>query len=225
LEWDQLKVHDYIYDNNYPMLRRALDDGFDHNFVLPNRGSLLGLSVVAGCYRCVKMLVERGADVNTPILMEEVIKVKGWNDITSIKDWTPLMMAVADGNVRIVQELIESGSALVSKTGNGKEGPRFHARAVARNIKDEELRKAILNSLYLNDRELINLMENIQGFDFFEAINTENMSLIDNFLLLNTNLNSLPTDISLDSKLYNEEISDLLSSEYIIVKFENELIK
>jgi hypothetical protein len=187
LEWDQLKVHDYIYDNNYPMLRRALDDGFDHNFVLPNRGSLLGLSVVAGCYRCVKMLVEHGADVNTPILMDEVIKVKGWNDITSVKGWTPLMMAVADGNVRIVQELIESGSALVSKTGNGQEGPRFHAREVSRRIIDEELRNQMLEILKLTSAEFRVLQQNSEGKSFIKAIEDGNLNLVDDFLLLRSN--------------------------------------
>jgi hypothetical protein len=214
LEWDQLKVHDYIYDNNYPMLRRALDDGFDHNFVLPNRGSLLGLSVVAGCYRCVKMLVEHGADVNTPILMDEVIKVKGWNDITSVKGWTPLMMAVADGNVRIVQELIESGSALVSKTGNGQEGPRFHAREVARRIKDEESRNDILDSLKLASIEFDKINVDVAGKDFWKAVRELDIDTIDKFLLLKSNMETFPA-FDEKGRVLHKDISKMLTCESI----------
>jgi hypothetical protein len=218
LEWDQLKVHDYIYDNNYPMLRRALDDGFDHNFVLPNRGSLLGLSVVAGCYRCVKMLVERGADVNTPLLMDEVIKVKGWNDITSIKGWTPLMIAVADGNVRIVQELIESGSALVSKTGNGQEGPRFHAREVARRIEKKALRETIFGNLRLNSTEKRNLEEEITGKSLENCLKEGNLSLIDKFFLLRNDLNIIPENIQVFKEDCDEDAADILDMEMLKLK-------
>jgi hypothetical protein len=219
LEWDQLKVHDYIYDNNYPMLRRALDDGFDHNFVLPNRGSLLGLSVVAGCYRCVKMLVEHGADVNTPILMEEVIKVKGWNDITSIKGWTPLMMAVADGNVRIVQELIESGSALVSKTGNGQEGPRFHAREVARRIVNVNFRKEMLDMLKLSSSESEKYKKIISGSEFIEALESRDIEKLDAFFLFKPfNMVDIPAEeVTINGDCCNS-VKMMLSGESIEIK-------
>jgi hypothetical protein len=217
LEWDQLKVHDYIYDNNYPMLRRALNDGFDHNFVLPNRGSLLGLSVVAGCYRCVKMLVERGADVNTPILMDEVIKVKGWNKLTSVKGWTPLMMAVADGNVRIVQELIESGSALVSKTGNGQEGPRFHAREVARRIENSDLRTDILNMMMLSSSEIEQIKARVENKSFIEAADDGDSQLLDDFWLLkSTNMVKIPDTFEIKSSC-KPKVENMMKNEIIAI--------
>jgi len=217
--WNQIKVHEYIYENNYPMLRRALDKGFDHDFVFENRGSLLALSVVARCARCVKMLIERGADVNAPILLDDVIRAKGWDKLAAIEGWTPLMFAVADGNIKIVTELVESGSALVSKTGNGKEGERFHAREVARRIPDDKVRADILNLLYLNGEEFADLKEKIKDFDFIAAVTSENIKLIDEFLLLNTNLKFLPSRIDLENKFFNELISDMLSYEFIIVKY------
>ena len=210
--WDQIKVHEYIYENNYPMLRRALDEGFDHDFVFENRGSLLAFSVVARCARCVKMLIERGADVNAPILLDDVVRVKGWDKLVAIEGWTPLMFAVADGNIKIVTELIESGSALVSKTGNGKEGERFHAREAARRIENNNLKKEVLNILKLSSSEFRELNQVIKDQNFIKAIEDNNFILVDIFLLIRSNLTE-PLNQNLEIKSISEEMGDVLYNE------------
>ena len=62
-----IKIYDYIVDHEYPMLKRALKEGLNANMRIPTYGSLLGLSVMSRCYRCAKLLIQYGADVNQPL--------------------------------------------------------------------------------------------------------------------------------------------------------------
>lgn len=104
-----MNVFDYITENDFPMLKRALDEGLDPNQNFASHGSILGLSVMFGCTRCVKILIERGANVNTPISYKNMIYMEGTNKTQSPEGWSPLMLAVADGQSRIVKILLESG--------------------------------------------------------------------------------------------------------------------
>ena len=212
--WDQIKVHEYVYENNYPMLRRALEEGFDHDFVFDNRGSLLALSVVARCTRCVKMLIERGADVNVPILLDDVVRVKGWDKLVAIEGWTPLMFAVADGNIKIVTELVESGSALVSKTGNGKEGARFHAREVARRIESKILRTDIFELLILSSAEHDDINNLAKKSSFMDALQSNDLATVDAYFLLRNTV-KIPESVDYSQFELLGSLNDMLKMELL----------
>lgn len=103
-----LIVLDYIEESYYPMLKRSLEEGLNPNQNIETHGSLLGASVLFRCVSCVKMLIESGASVNTPIKYKPTISMEGTSKTASPEGWSPLKLAVADGQARIVKILIEN---------------------------------------------------------------------------------------------------------------------
>ena len=211
-----LKIYDYINDHEFPMLNRALREGLNPNMRIPNVGSLLGISSMVKCHRCVKLLIDFGADVNVPLEYTQPIETKSLKDKEIIpKDWSPLMIAVAHGQERMIELLIKSG-ARVTYIPPGREEERFHARAVARKIEDKEERAKILPLLKLNTTEKEEVNRAIEGKSFLQAVLESNPAIIDRFLMLNHNLDTLQNEISTVTEPISEVITNLLVLEGVI---------
>ena len=210
-----LKIYDYINDHEFPMLNRALREGLNPNMRIPNVGSLLGISSMVKCHRCVKLLIDFGADVNVPLEYTQPIEAKALNEDIIPKDWSPLMIAVAHGQERMIELLIKSG-ARVTYIPPGREEDRFHARAVARKIEDKEERAKILPLLKLNTTEKEEVNRAIEGKSFLQAVLESNPAIIDRFLMLNHNLDTLQNEISTVTEPISEVIANLLVLEGVI---------
>lgn len=169
--------------NHYPKLRKALDNGLNPNLQCDHTGSILAMAVVSKCARCVEMLVQKGANVNDYITLNNSILYDG--DMSKNPfNWTLLMSAVADANERIIITLLRAG-ALVSKTAKGQENERFHARAVARMITIEALREKALSILIPSKQEFERLKKTIEGHNFWDSFKDKSkFHIADNFLLL-----------------------------------------
>ena len=207
-----LKIYDYINDHEFPMLNRALREGLNPNMRIPNVGSLLGISTMVKCHRCVKLLIDFGADVNVPLEYTQPIEAKALNEDIIPKDWSPLMVAVAQGNERMIKLLIKSG-ARVTYIPPGREEERFHARAVARNIKDEGKRTKILPLLKLNSSEKEELTRIVEGKTFLQAISESDYTLIDNFLLLSAQMRPAQFNLQTMEPLLSQDASQILRIE------------
>ena len=210
-----LKIYDYINDHEFPMLNRALRESLNPNMRIPNVGSLLGISAMVKCHRCVKLLIDFGADVNTPLEYTQPIEAKALNEDIIPKNWSPLMVAVGQGNERMIELLIKSG-ARVTYIPPGREEDRFHARAVARKIEDKEERAKILPLLKLNTTEKEEVNRAIEGKSFLQAVLESNPAIIDRFLMLNHNLDTLQNEISTVTEPISEVIANLLVLEGVI---------
>ena len=182
---------------------------------IPNVGSLLGISSMVKCHRCVKLLIDFGADVNVPLEYTQPIEAKALNEDIIPKDWSPLMIAVAHGQERMIELLIKSG-AHVTYIPPGREEDRFHARAVARKIEDKEERAKILPLLKLNTTEKEEVNRAIEGKSFSQAVLESNPAIIDKFLMLNHNLDTLQNEISTVTEPISEVIANLLVLEGVI---------
>ena len=206
-----IKIYDYIVDNEYPMLERALREGLNANMRIPTYGSLLGLSVMSKCYRCTKLLLDFGADANRPIEYNEAIEAVPLKMEIIPKDWSPLMVAVGHGYERLITLLINAG-ARVTYIPSGREVERFHARAVARMISDIDKRLSILYLLKLNNSEKNDLKQKILGKSFKQAISASDYFIVDCFLLLSPHLN-IPKELPVSARPASEILHRILRSE------------
>ena len=194
------------------MLERALKEGLNPNTRIVNVGSLLGISVMVQCYQCAKLLIEFGADIDAQLEYEETLQTPAIGEDITPKGWSLLMVSVAYGYKRLIQLLIESG-ARVSYIPQGREEERFHARAVARMIKDSIQRLSILRLLNLNSSEKDELLLLIHNETFLQAISSANFALVDTFLLLFRNDGTLPIQIPEKQINFNQRISEMLNRE------------
>ena len=207
-----IKVYDFIVEHEFPMLERALKEGLNPNTRIVNVGSLLGISVMVQCYQCAKLLIEFGADIDAQLEYEETLQTPAIGEDITPKGWSLLMVSVAYGYKRLIQLLIESG-ARVSYIPQGREEERFHARAVARMIKDSIQRLSILRLLNLNSSEKDELLLLIHNETFLQAISSANFALVDTFLLLFRNDGTLPIQIPEKQINFNQRISEMLNRE------------
>ena len=102
-------IHTYIAENEFPMLRRALDEGLDPNLDFSTHGSLLNVSLYFQCTKCVEILLERGAKTSKTFNTTIPVLLKGTGKTEIVEGWTPLKFAVADGQNRAVKLLLEKG--------------------------------------------------------------------------------------------------------------------
>ena len=212
-----IKIYDYIVENDYPMLERALREGLNANMRIPTYGSLLGLSVMSKCYRCTKLLIDFGADANRPIEYNEAIEAVPLKMEIVPKDWSPLMVAVAHGYERLISLLINHG-ARVTYIPPGREDERFHARAVARTIEDKDKRLSILGLLKLSATERPDIDRKVSGKSFLHAVSESDLDALDAFMLLSPTMNgTLPRNLRSVEEPLSRAASHILSLEVFIL--------
>ena len=214
LGFEIFPIFEAIKKSDFPLLLRALDLGLDPNTELIGYGSLLCASVFFRCAQCVEILVQRNADVNAHMKMDFTTSLEAIKQIMGVNGWTPLMVAIGQGQERIIKALIASGIAEVSRTSIHDKF--LHARAVARKIDNKNLKMKILNYLILSKIELIRLSSMTKGKDFLSAVIEGNYSVVDAFLLQKPNLGyKIPIEIKAESDIIEESVSQLLKSDLI----------
>jgi ankyrin repeat protein len=115
-DWDEqaaeaMKLNDFIYIDR--ILNRH---GADPNNIITDQGLMIHSAVLNDCPECVKLILEAGADPNYPYpgtALMNSCKV-GMKD-KIIDGWSPLMMAVAKGNMRVIDALLESPKLRVTQ--------------------------------------------------------------------------------------------------------------
>jgi ankyrin repeat protein len=99
---------DSVYRGDFETAKYALQDGFIHSGADINIRSdgytPLHLALLCGRFELVKMLIERGADVNAKSDQE---------------DLTPLHLAIVIGNIESITLLIEKGANIEAKSSFG----------------------------------------------------------------------------------------------------------
>jgi ankyrin repeat protein len=203
--------------NNYPILRRALQEGMDPDVECKNTGNILAMAVLSKCVECVKMLVDRGADVNRYIISQDAISFDTMRGPENPNGWTLLMVAVAHGRERLIEALINSGVAKVYKTAKGKEKERFHARAVARLNNTHTFNNRALQLLKPNPAEIEHLKTFvIKGQTFDEALASVDLAAIDAFFILRGHdpvASTIPSTNCLWKQVADPDLSNLLFEE------------
>jgi hypothetical protein len=211
-----IKVLDYIRNNDFPSFKQALNEGLNPNTLIPHFGSFLTLSIMSGCAKCVEALIDRGVDVNASITYSTAILLNGVQKNVNPYGYTPLMYAVADNQPRIINLLIESGRASVSASyGTDENGLPYHARAVARSIPDENVKKSILNNLILNEEEKTTYATKTNGNSFIKAVEASNYALIDAFLLQRPRTSLVPSFFQVRKIFLNVSLEKIMRDENI----------
>ncbi len=98
-------VHNAAVTGNVRILNKLIEAGADIHAIDKDGASALSLAALNGSTDCVRLLIDAGVDVNTP---DE-------NSLT-----TPLMHAIAIGNVRCVELLIEADADIYREDLGGR---------------------------------------------------------------------------------------------------------
>jgi ankyrin repeat protein len=130
-DWDEhaaeaMKLNDFIYIDR--ILNRH---GADPRNIITDQGLMIHSAVLNDCPECVKLILEAGADPNYPYPGTSLLNGNTLDDQGEfVQHWTPLMMAVAKGNMRVIDALLESPKIQVCKGLPGNE--MRTARSIAR---------------------------------------------------------------------------------------------
>jgi hypothetical protein len=161
-DWDEhaakaMKLNDFIYIDR--ILNRH---GADPNNIITDQGLMIHSAVLNDCPECVKLILEAGADPNYPYPGTALLKdCKIGDRVKKIDHWTPLMMAVAKGNMRVIDALLESPKIQVCK---GLPGNNLKiARDIARELPDSPEKFALLKRLYARPADKPILEEWVTG--------------------------------------------------------------
>ena len=114
---EAMKMNDFIYIDRILNRHKA----HPHN-VITNQGLMLHSAILNDCPECVRLILKAGADPNhryvgTALMKSCAVGING----KSVEHWTPLMMAVANGNMRMIDALLESPSIRVCSSLPGNE--------------------------------------------------------------------------------------------------------
>ena len=149
-EWSKFLMEEAILDHT-SSVELLLDLGADASAVNERTGlNALHTAVQKSCYETVRMLVEKGADVNArqqDVVSPDKIRIQKMNnskaalsdaaaesirmvqllielgadvDVQSTGGYTPLMVAAGRGKTDIVKELLEAGANTNIKSKNGE---------------------------------------------------------------------------------------------------------
>ena len=135
-----MKRNDFIYIDRILNRHKANPEN-----VIIDQGLMIHSAVLNDCPMCVKLILEAGADPNFPYVGLALLQDEYTNEKKSIEDWTPLMIAVAKGNDRVIDALLESPKIQVAK--GVPEDDLFTAREIARQQPRNERKFELLNKL------------------------------------------------------------------------------
>jgi ankyrin repeat protein len=161
-DWDEqaaeaMKLNDFIYIDR--ILNRH---GADPNNIITDQGLMIHSAVLNDCHECVKLILDAGADPNYPYPGTAFLKdCKVGDRIKKIDYWTPLMMAVAKGNMRVIDALLESPNLRVTQ---GLPDDHLHlARSLVRKWSKSEAKFTLLKKLYARPEDRPILEEWVRG--------------------------------------------------------------
>jgi ankyrin repeat protein len=161
-DWDEhaaeaMKLNDFIYIDR--ILNRH---GADPRNIITDQGLMIHSAVLNDCPECVKLILEAGADPNYPYPGTALLKdCKIGDRVKKIDHWTPLMMAVAKGNMRVIDALLESPKIQVCKGLPGNE--MQIARDLVRELPGSPEKFTLLKKLYARPEDKPILEEWVRG--------------------------------------------------------------
>ncbi len=209
---EAMKVNDFIYIDRILNRHKAHPDN-----VITNQGLMIHSAILNDCPECVKLILEAGGNPNHPFVGNARLSAtplgKGSK---TIDNWSPLMMAVAMGNMRVIEALLASPKIQVCK---GLPGMEMHtARDLVRNWTDLGLKCEVLKKLQARPADTPILENWIKGIALEHltmkfALSKKNRKLVE-FLLHNC-INEIDYEwVRYAAKHSNSECLEILAAEY-----------
>ena len=206
-----MNINDFIYIDRILNRHKA-----DPENVILNQGLMIHSAILNDCPMCVKLILEAGADPNFPYvgtapLTDCEVGKKG----KKIADWTPLMMAVAKGNERVIDALLESPKLQVTK---GLPFDDLHiAREIARELPKSEKKIKILQKLRARPADRATLETWVKDVDLKHlsmkfALRRQNRKWVE-FILHNVDKEFDPEWLSFAIQNSNAECFRILATE------------
>lgn len=214
---EAMKKNDFIF------IERLLQKHNAHpENVMLTEGLFIHSAVINDCPNCVRAILKAGADVNSPFPFDYELTntlIEDKDTPVEIYKWTPLMIACAKGNKRVIDALLESPKIEITR---GLPSNKFYnARQVARFIQDEKFRKQLLNRIHARPADVYALDRWLSGtristLSLENAIIKQNRSHVE-YLLINT----VPRPPNIQKQLFltaieksSAEILDILKREF-----------
>ncbi len=101
---EAMKLNDFIYIDRILNRHKAHPDN-----IITNQGLMIHSAILNDCPECVKLILKAGANPNSPYVgSAQLNSFVIWDEANVISNWTSLMMAIAKGDIRIIEALLES---------------------------------------------------------------------------------------------------------------------